>query len=451
MSHSVSIRFPHTTFSALREQLLADPTREAFAVLLARREQVNDLEILRVVDSRVPSAADYRDRGLTHLRMESDFIHRLLAELTERADVDTLVDVHTHPFCPSGVAFSALDDADERRFLGFIHQHFDDLHYASIVLSQSDYAARRWHLLEDERHALDAEIRTQTAPEAWPRADVRAPGMVLDEQWSRSVAALGLETMGRITGDQRIGVVGVGGLGSIIAEHLIHMGFPELVLVDPDTLEPSNLNRVVGARASDARRRLPKVRALARHLRSINPRARILSHQGGVADAAIQETLARCHWLMVGTDNHLSRFQAQQFCLRTGVGLISAGVNISAHDGAIQDMSGEVITVRLGDRLCLSCLQRINPTALAADAHPEAGVREALVRRGYVVGREVVEPAVKTLNSAVATLAVDVLINQYTGRQTHRPILVYENNRLPTIYPDEDSVRFRRPCFSCGG
>lgn len=449
MYPSVSIRFPHTAFSALHGQLLADPGQEAFAVLLARREQVGEVEILRVVDQRIPTAADYRDRSLTHLRLDSGFIHRILAELTERADVDTLIDVHTHPFCPSGVAFSGRDDADEARFLTFLQQHFDGLHYASIVLSRSDYAARRWHLLE-ECHALPAEVRTQTAVEGWPRAGAGAMASVLDEQWSRSIAALGLETMGRITREQRIAVIGVGGLGSIIAEHLVHMGFPELVLVDPDVLEPSNLNRVVGARFVDARRRVPKVRALARHLRGINPRVQIKPHQGGVADTAIQATLARCHWLMVGTDNHLSRFQAQQFCLRSGVPLISAGVNISAHDGAIQDMSGEVITVRLGDRLCLGCLGRIHPTALAADAHPEAGVREALVSRGYVAGRSVVEPAVKTLNSAVATLAVEVLMNQYTGRQPHQPILVYENNRLPTIYPDQDSVRFRPPCFSCG-
>ena len=449
MYPSVSIRFPHTAFSALHGQLLADPGQEAFAVLLARREQVGEVEILRVVDQRIPTAADYRDRSLTHLRLDSGFIHRILAELTERADVDTLIDVHTHPFCPSGVAFSGRDDADEACFLTFLQQHFDGLHYASIVLSRSDYAARRWHLLE-ECHALPAEVRTQTAVEGWPRAGAGAMASVLDEQWSRSIAALGLETMGRITHEQRIAVIGVGGLGSIIAEHLVHMSFPELVLVDPDVLEPSNLNRVVGARFVDARRRVPKVRALARHLRGINPRVQITPHQGGVADAAIQATLARCHWLVVGTDNHLSRFQAQQFCLRSGVPLISAGVNISAHDGAIQDMSGEVITVRLGDRLCLGCLGRIHPTALAADAHPEAGVREALVSRGYVAGRSVVEPAVKTLNSAVATLAVEVLMNQYTGRQPHQPILVYENNRLPTIYPDQDSVRFRPPCFSCG-
>lgn len=36
---------------------------------------------------------------------------------------------------------------------------------------------------------------------------------------------------------QHISVVGVGGIGSIIAEHLVHMGFSHINLIDFDTLE----------------------------------------------------------------------------------------------------------------------------------------------------------------------------------------------------------------------
>jgi hypothetical protein len=133
------------------------------------------------------------------------------------------------------------------------------------------------------------------------------------------------------------------------------------------------------------------------------------------------------------------------------VPLISAGVNISVKDGKITDISGEVITVRIGDRLCLNCLGRINSAKIASETHPAAEVRDTLVQRGYVSGADVKEPAVKTLNSVVSSILVDVLLNQYTGRQQHFPILVFENNSVPTIYADilSPSVR-NKDCFTCG-
>lgn len=63
---------------------------------------------------------------------------------------------------------------------------------------------------------------------------------------NRATLALGVDAVERITAEQRIMVVGVGGLGSVIAENLVHMGFRHIDLVDPDALEVSNLSRVVG-------------------------------------------------------------------------------------------------------------------------------------------------------------------------------------------------------------
>src|SRR5205807_8973885 len=76
--------------------------------------------------------------------------------------------------------------------------------------------------------------------------------------FNRSVLALGLDVMRTIMHDQVISIVGVGGLGSVVAEHLIHMGFHQINLIDPDILEMSNLNRVVGAYYEDAQQKRSK-------------------------------------------------------------------------------------------------------------------------------------------------------------------------------------------------
>ncbi len=263
--------------------------------------------------------------------------------------------------------------------------------------------------------------------------------------------ALGLDTLRKIMSDQRITVIGVGGLGSAIAENLVHMGFHYLELVDPDVLEISNVSRIVGATFAAASRGEPKVQVVSRHLQSINPNVVVGAHQSDIADEALEETIADTDWLIVATDNHSSRLRVQMLSMKYFIPLISAGVNITVSTGRVTDMSGEVITARIGDRLCLNCLGRLSPSKIASESHPATAVRDTLVSRGYVAGANVTEPAVKTLNAVISSLLVDVLLNQYTERQEHIPILVFENNTTPLIYSDTLSVmRRNKNCFTCG-
>jgi molybdopterin/thiamine biosynthesis adenylyltransferase len=269
--------------------------------------------------------------------------------------------------------------------------------------------------------------------------------------FARTAAALGVDTLRAFSRNQRIAVVGVGGLGSIIAEHLIHMGFRSLILIDPDQLEMSNLNRIVGATYADAVDGRFKVDAIRDHLLRINPEVEILTCATDVKSEEATGVLTTATWILLATDNHTSRQHVQHVGLRFFIPIISAGVNITVDDGRVTDMSGEVITVRAGDKLCLRCLGRVDPTRMAFEENRDGTIGEQLVARGYVVGADVPEPAVKTLNSHVAALAVDVLVNQFTERVKHTPVLVFDGTHQPTIYADEDSVALRhKHCFDCG-
>ncbi len=261
---------------------------------------------------------------------------------------------------------------------------------------------------------------------------------------------LGLDVMRTIMHGQGISIIGVGGLGSIVAEHLIHMGFHEINLIDPDVLELSNLNRVVGAYYEDAQQKLFKVDVVKRHLTSINPKATVLAYKRDVHDKEMESVLALSDWMIVATDNHASRLRVQELSVQYFVPLLSVGVNITVNKNTVEDMSGEVITARVGDYLCLHCLHRINPIQVASERHPDQTIREALVKRGYVTGKDIKEPAVKTLNTSLATMAVEVLVNQYTEARRHIPVLVYENNGHMSIYEDRESVQLRnKQCFLC--
>jgi molybdopterin/thiamine biosynthesis adenylyltransferase len=170
-----------------------------------------------------------------------------------------------------------------------------------------------------------------------------------------------------------------------------------------------------------------------------------------VESAAALELLAGSDWILLATDNHARRFLVQKIALQHFVPMISAGVNITVNDGTIEDVSGEVITVRAGDGFCLNCLGRLDYSSIAHAAHPDPEIRRQLVARGYVTGAEVKEPAVKTLNTMLATLAVDTLVEQFAGNRSHVPILVYENNQRKALYSDTQSLENAVGCMFCGG
>lgn len=77
--------------------------------------------------------------------------------------------------------------------------------------------------------------------------------------------------------DARVGIAGVGGLGSNIAVALARVGVGTLVLADFDVVEPSNLNR---QHYFSDQIGLPKVEALQQTLARINPYVKVEIHHG---------------------------------------------------------------------------------------------------------------------------------------------------------------------------
>lgn len=323
--------------------------------------------------------------------------------------------------------------------------------------SQSDYSARVWRLRGGHPVPASARVKPQIIAEAWPCADSSDDRISsestteLDKGYlARTILALGLDVMRTIVSGQTIVVVGVGGLGSIIAENLMHMGFPSVQLIDPDVVDESNLNRIAGAHCSDALQSRLKVEVVANHLLRINPDAAVEECSLGVQHESLLPVLMCSDWIVVATDNHFSRYYTQRITLKLGVPLISAGVNITVEQGWVADWSGEVIVAHSGDGLCLNCLGRINHTLVADYEHRADTIGKELVSQGYVTGQETKEPAVKTLNAVVGPMAVDTLIDQFTLRQAHVPVWVFENTPHLSIYPgDVTENENRTSCCHC--
>ena len=77
----------------------------------------------------------------------------------------------------------------------------------------------------------------------------------------------------------RIGVVGLGGGGSHIAQQCAYLGTGRFAFFDPDFLDFPNLNRTVGATLADANAKTPKVAVAERVVKSVSPNAEVWAIQ----------------------------------------------------------------------------------------------------------------------------------------------------------------------------
>ena len=98
-----------------------------------------------------------------------------------------------------------------------------------------------------------------------------------EEFFQRTELLLGPATM-RALARTRVLLVGTGGVGSWCAEALVRTSVGHLALVDADRVCASNVNRQLMATSKTLGK--PKVEALARRLREINPAAEIAAIAG---------------------------------------------------------------------------------------------------------------------------------------------------------------------------
>lgn len=122
-----------------------------------------------------------------------------------------------------------------------------------------------------------------------------------------------------------VGIAGLGGLGSNIAEMLARTGVGKLVVADFDLVEPSNLNR-----QNYAVRHLgmPKVEAARLHLSEVSPYVEVCPHFVRVDEGNLREIFSGCAVVCEAFDD-----PAQKAMLVSGLLEQLPGVPVVASSG----------------------------------------------------------------------------------------------------------------------
>jgi adenylyltransferase/sulfurtransferase len=155
----------------------------------------------------------------------------------------------------------------------------------------------------------------------------------------------GQQTLAR----SRVLVLGLGGLGSPVATYLAGAGVGQLVLVDPDSVDVSNLHRQILHRSTGVG--LAKTESARQSLAALNPEIDIVTRAERLCGQDLVDAVRGVDLVVDGTDNFESRFELNRVCVALRRPLVY---------GAVVGMEGQASVFRpdLDDSPCYACLYR---------------------------------------------------------------------------------------------
>ena len=431
---------PQSIARTLRDDLLGGaPERLALAVA---RPIPRDVAAF-VVDGpliAVPDAA-YEVRNAAAITL-TDAASAQMNGFFVRAIAAGHVPVHVHSH-PSGARFfSGTDLSHGRQLSDWLQQNGGGSFWSVVWPEGADPIARFW----DNGTMTDGRLRLGLRP-VDPVTSVLLPALDRQLAFGPGLRAAAAEL--------RVGIIGVGGLGMLVADDLARAGFTRFVLIDHDTVEESNLHRLPGVGRADIGR--AKVNVARRIIRATcravgtQPDVRVLRQEVGAPGSRWRHMLMGCDVVLAVTDTALGRLEALRFALDTGAFYVQAGLGID-----VDPVSGQVIRVQAEfctaepDHHCPVCTNRLSLEDAAVEFRRHAGpaIAEHARSAGYVP--QVAAPAVLSLNRIAAGNLCWEIQRRIAGI-AHRDFFRHDLISGGTVeHADLGTLVNGAPCLVCG-
>lgn len=246
----------------------------------------------------------------------------------------------------------------------------------------------------------------------------------------------GQRKLGRAT----IGVIGLGGGGSMVVQQAARAGFGKLVLVDHDLVEEKNRSRTVGTRSIDVGK--PKAMAMKRLASEASKAVRVETCTDRFPSQASIELLKTCDLIVSCVDTFSARSEVAKFSLRHLIPVIDVGIGTHTNDSKagrrIDALAGHMHVYLPGDP-CMWCTGLLTAEKIKEESggHPE--YLEGQGGPGQVI----------SFNGVVSSLAVTESIQLVTGMLqggSGKRYLQYDGIERRLLY---ESPARRPDCFAC--
>jgi len=375
----------------------------------------------------------------SHIRFQL----RNLRPLFQRCEEESLVFgfAHNHPVAL--LEFSEIDETNEQTLLqALANRNGREVHFVALLRSCGSWIAR-------VRHGVQPTI-------SMPARHVLVTGEALSifsqgvpdrsETFMRQAAAFGQPFVDHLR-SLRVGVIGAGGTGSPTVSLLARAGVKELVVVDRDTLEESNLNRVRGATFHDVGRN--KAEILKDFVVNFGLSTTVAHFPSRLDDDPITiDALSTCDVVFGCTDDQIGREVLNLAVYMYALALIDVGLGGQVSTDAsgqpcLRYHFGRISTVLPEFGECLFCQGVINEQWIQHDyalrENPHLTDEQAAER--YLQGGGEQAPGIGPFTSAVADLGVATLFDLLKQFRRFPPELRRDAFRLDFVRMEFRSVQ----------
>lgn len=295
------------------------------------------------------------------------FFERALGEaLAEHAGLAFL---HSHP----GRGWQDMSDDDIKAEQGHASatQGATGLPLVGLTLgSDGAWSARFWEKTAPRTYARRwcTNARVVGRQLSVTYADHLAPRPRFKEELRRTVSSWGDEAQATLARLQ-IGIVGAGSVGSIVAEALARTGIRLITLIDFDTVERVNLDRLLHAHHEDAVMYRSKVACLARGLKgsATADDFRVEGIEWSVGEEEGFRAALDCDMLFCCVDRPWGRSVLNFIAYAHLIPVVDGGIRVEVNKRRRLKRADWKAHIASPDRRCLECLGQYDPALVAAD------------------------------------------------------------------------------------
>jgi len=416
MVDTCQLRFARADYDRLHAHLFPGDNDEHGAVLLAgiTEKEGQPTFLVREVHLAM-EGSDYVEGKVGYRALHPSFIHKMITRA--RDEKLAYLAAHNH-HSDLSVGFSRIDlDSHE---LGYpaLMQIARGIPVGALVFGERSIQSDVW-LKDGTRLGLDhATIIGESVETLYPSS--KPYEEIGDEAYERQLRMFGVEGQKRLS-KCHVAILGLGGIGSLVAELLSRLGVGRFTLIDDDVVEVSNLSRIVGADRIDAEKALRKIDVAERVILQANLSAIVTKLEGDIAIESNAKTLAHVDYIFLAADSMRARLVFNAVVHQYLVPGVQLGSKVrSTEEGGLLDVMSANRPVRPGSG-CLWCNGLIDITALAKETKTDEE------RKEQAYGVEEPNPSVITLNAIAAAHAVNDFLLDFLGLRSESESIHYEH------------------------
>lgn len=395
MKYQVTLRLPHGLWCELNNHLFRGDGKEHGAVLAV--SVVHHSSGYSLLGERLfiaEDGTDYIEKSTANVyTLTAGFVRDSILRCRD-AGLSYLA-VHNHGG-RDRVAFSNTDMRSHKRgYPALLDILKGEGIVGALVLAENAIAGDIW-LSKETRRELDCAVVVGPTPRLMFPQLTRA--VHKDETYDRQIKIFG-EDGQAILRNQKVGVVGLGGIGSLINQYLAKLGVGHIVAIDEDSMEPSNLSRIVGANRNDVNHLAQdhgtfKVEIAKRVAREANPNIFFSAVPLPVQHPDASKELFACDAIFLAADSATARLVVNALCHQYLIPVWQVGSKVQTNGDIFS-----VVRLLIPGMSCMSCSSNLIDSAKLSDEAAGSS------RSTYV--QDVPAPSVITLNGIGASLSVN--------------------------------------------